>query len=250
MDRKMKRRRSTSATVYVPIAALLVLFLMIYGTSAFLKIIEIEVEGVTRYSKAEIISAAGIGFGENLMLVDRVDAQRRIITELPYISDVKITRTMPDTVHIAVRESVPIAGIAFKGAVAVIDSAGKVLRLDDEPQAGLIEVRGFQPSDASVGSVLKSGADSETKMKYMIQMLSAIEDAGITKDVTFLDVASIANISLDFLERRVLLGGPEDAKSKLMELPERIAEINSKSPDDKAGVFNMSHRPWRWEPDR
>lgn len=251
MERRSRRRKSTGAAVYIPIAALLVIFLMIYGTSAFLKIIEIEVDGSTRYSHAEIIAAAGIAKGENMLLVDTVDAQMRVRTVLPYISNVVITRTMPDTIRIEVRESTPLAAVAYRGAVAVVDSTGKVLRIAETVPPELIEIRGFRPEEVSVGSVLKVGADDENKLKYLTELLSAIDSSGIRGAVTYLDVTNIlTNIVLEYNEYKVLLGGPEDVRGKLGELPERIAEIAEITQDDKAGLFNMSSRPWHWEPER
>ena len=250
MERRKIRRKSTSAAIYIPIAALLVIFFMIYGTSAFLKIINIEVDGSTRYSKAEIIAAAGITKGENMLLVDIIDAQMRVYTELPYISSVEITRDMPDTIRIEVRESTPLAAIAFRGTYAVIDFSGKVLRIEVAAEHGLIEVRGFQPSEAIVGSIIKVEADNETKLRYLIEILTAIDSAGIRDNVTYLDITNIANINLDYLERRILLGGPEDARNKLDKLPDRIEEVVKNTRDDKAGVYNMSRRPWIWEPER
>ena len=251
MERRRKRRKSTGAAVYIPIAALLVIFLMIYGTSAFLKIIEIEVTGSSRYTSAEIIAAAGIEKGENMLLVDTVDAQLRVRTVLPYISNVEITRSMPDTIRIEVRESTAIASLAYRGVIVILDSTGKVLRIAETAQPDLIEIIGFQPEEASVGSVLKSGADDENKLKYLIEILSAIDASGIRAAVTYLDVTNIlTNITLDYMEYKVLLGGPEDVRSKLDELPERIAEIVEITQGDKAGVFNMSRRQSRWEPER
>lgn len=250
MDGRRKRRRSTSATIYIPIAALLIFFLTVYGSSAFLKILRIEVDGTSRYSRTEIINAAGIATGENIILVDTINAKQRIYRELPYISMVEITRSMPDTIIIEIKESQPLATVAVSGKTAVIDSDCKVLRVSDGAQPGLIEIKGLLITEAAVGSILKTGPDDETKLKYTGQILAAIESAGIQSDITYLDIANISNINFDYMQRRVLLGGPEDAGSKLGELSGRIAEIEALSPGDKAGVFNMSHRPWRWEPDR
>ena len=250
MDGRRRRRRSTSAAVYIPIAALLVIFLTVYGSSAFMKIIRIEVDGTSRYSRAEIVAAAGIAPGENIILVDTVSVKQRIYRELPYISLVEVTRSMPDTIIIEVRESTPLAAVSIGKRTAVIDSAGKVLHLTDEAQTDLIEVRGVSALEAIAGSIMKVGPDDESKLRYMIQILTAVEDAGMSADITYLDITSISNISIDFLERRVLLGSPEELEDKLAELPDRIAEIEALSPGDKDGVFNMSRRPWRWEPDR
>ena len=250
MNLRKKRRRSTSATIYIPIAALLVLLLTIYGSSAFLKIINIEVIGSTRYSRAEIVAATGITVGDNMILVDTLGAKVRVYTELPFISVVEITRSMPDTILIEVRESEPIAFVGYKNGAAMIDSSGKVLYFSDNAPPGLIEIRGVRPTDAVAGSIIKAGTENETKLSYMIQVLAAIDKAEIKKDVTYLDITSIANIGIDYKERRVLLGGPEDVQKKLDELPAKMDEIIGTYPDDKQGVFDMSRKPWRWAPDR
>ena len=62
------RRKSKSAVVYIPTAVILILFLMAFGVSVFLKIINIEVIGASVYTKEEIITASGITKGDNMLL--------------------------------------------------------------------------------------------------------------------------------------------------------------------------------------
>ncbi|MCL1835013.1 MAG: FtsQ-type POTRA domain-containing protein [Oscillospiraceae bacterium] len=246
-----RRRRSKSATIYLPIAALLILFLTVYGTSVFLKINSIEVIGITKYTSAEIIAASGISAGENLMLVDTLGAQRRICSALPYISEAKVTRSMPDTILIEVSESAPIAAIEHRGAVVIIDSSGKVLQHMSFIPSQLIEIKGFEPADAFEGSIVRPGVDSETKFNHMVAVLAAIEGAGIQSKVNYLDVTNIANISICYMDNfRVLIGGPIDVQYKMDLLPGKVEEILTEAPDVGPGMLNMSREPWRWEPDR
>ena len=217
VKRKKPRRRSKSAAMYLPIAALLVIFLVIFGTSAFLKITEIEVIGASKYTDGEIISASGIVTGDNMLFIDRKNAQMGI-KSLPYVSEVPPIRyRLPDKIVIEIKESVPVAAVSFQGRMLLIDSGGKILEQVGSTQGKVIEIRGIAPvSPVTAGSLLKVEADSETRLKHMTDVLKAIENAEIQDDVWYLDVTNITNITFGYIGKlRVRLGSTDDLQYKL-----------------------------------
>jgi cell division protein FtsQ len=249
--KKKTNRGSYGVGLFVPVASVLVLLFTLFGVSSFLRIVEIDVSGISLYTADEIIEASGISVGDNMLFLGRGKAEDTIKESKPYISEVRIVLALPDRITIAITESTALATVKYMGGVLLIDSAGRELeRVDYEPE-GLIELRGITPVGSEPGARLKIAADDETRLSFAVEVLTAIEDAGIQKDVHYLDVTSIANIAFGYTWRyRVLIGGPNNVAYKLSRLS---ATIDSIVRDDRTGTLNMSESSepgkWFWLPD-
>jgi len=228
------------AFIYILTGVLLIALMAVVGISAFLRIIEIDVEGASVYTPAEIIEACGISTGDNLLFINIATAERKILTTMPIINDVKITRKPPDTLRIEVTESSPIATIAFFGDTLIIDSTGRTLKRGTEKPEGLIEVRGVALDEVIEGNPLRAERGAEMRLQYMQDVLTAIEKEGLRHDVSYLDVSNINNIHFGYLDMyRVIIGGPSNVRQKLSQLPGGIPELESKYPNI-AGDIIMS----------
>ena len=249
MGRRKLRRMSRSAALYIPISVLLIAFLMVFGISVFMKIMEIEVIGASVYTEEEIILASGITSNDNLLFIDTDAASRSIQTDMSFIKGVRITRVPPSAIRIEVTESMPIALIVYQDSVLVIDSGCRVLKIEDNSPEGLIEVRGLSHDVPVEGSALKSEMGSETQVQSLKDVLGAIEKEGIEKDVSYLDVTSFSKISLGYLDRfRLIVGNPTNVRHKLSSLPGAVTQIKASNPEDTTTkwVIDMSDPSGRW----
>ena len=250
MNGSKQRRISRSSRVYVPVAVLLVVAFGLIGISSFLKIISIEVDGVSTHSEEEIIELSGFAKGDNMLWIKRDKAMQNIKEAIPLISEVEIARKFPDTVRIWVKESKPLAWIRFEGAALVIDSEGRILERAEMIRQGLIEVRGFSPNNPVEGNMLRAEAGGSMRLQFLMDVLSAMEEESVADVVSYLDVSSIANISFGYREKyTVLLGGPEGAQHKINQLPGVIARAAVEDPNfdpNAAYLVDMSDSSaWR-----
>ena len=211
-----KTQKSKSVIIYFPIAALLIIFLTIFGTSVFLRIIQIEVLGVNLYTEEDVIYYSGITPGSNLLTIDRSRAARRIEEALPYVSYVRIVHMLPDTVRIYVTESTAVAWVRFQGNALIIDSSGRILDQSREMPDHLIDVRGVIPADTTIRSFIAY----ESQLALLSHILVAMETAGIADNVRYLDITDSRNITFRYTERFLVeLGGSDDVLHKLNQLP-------------------------------
>lgn len=107
-----------------------VVLALTFGMSIFFKVDKsaITVSGMSKYKPEEIIAASGIQDGENLLGLSEPGISGRIITQLPYISKVRIGIKLPDTVNIEVTElSVVYAVASGDGNWWLMDSDGKLV---------------------------------------------------------------------------------------------------------------------------
>lgn len=241
MHRRKKLRKSKNAAIYLFVSIILIVLLGIFGLSVFMKIMEIEVAGASYYTGREIIEASGILAGDNIMFLDTSTAAERILTEKPYISEVRIESVPPTAIRITVSESVPVASIRHRNEALLIDSSGRVLDKWETAPGNLIEIRGFTPLEAEVGSMMRAMSGSETQLRSLADVLQAFERAGILGDVTYLDVEHISTISFGYIGRfTVILGGATNVSHKLNQLPGSVSWIDEEKPGGVTGVINMS----------
>jgi len=254
MGKNKGRRMSKSAAVYLPIAVLLILLFVILGISVFLKIIDIEVTGATKYPVEDIILSSGIAIGDNILRVNRDKASQMIEASMPYISEVEIEFVLPDKARISVSETSAFAMIGVPDGFLVIDSAGRILEIVDNAPTGLIEVRGFSPVDIKVGETLKAASGDDTRLRYIREVLAAVMAAGIQDGVSYLDVISMGNVYLEYMGLyRVNLNGSGGAINKLAKLPEAIEDVKRDSSFDATARYRIdipdSSGGWIWTPE-
>jgi len=251
MGGKGLRRISKSAAVYIPFGALLIIFLTIIGTSGFLRVTEIEVVGALKYSEIDIAEASGISQGDNLLFVDRTNAERMIRSAMPYVREARLTRIPPGSILIEVSESIAMASIAHQFETLVIDSSGRVLQRAEIAPEGLIEIRGVSPGDVTEGSALRVRPGDETTLQFLLDVLEAIDREGFQDHVLYLDITNVSNIIFGYTERyRVILGGPNNLKLKLSSLPGAIANVEARESAAVTGTFRVDDSgEWRWNKD-
>jgi len=225
---KRPRRKSSSATVYCLVSAFLIIALFLFGISFFTRVDIIEVTGAMKYTNREIIEASEFEIGNNLILINTELAEFRIQTLLPHISEVVITPVFPNKITIEVTESSPIGIIRHRNGILVVDSNVRVVDIfspDEVIPYGLIEIRGFAPSRADLGSKVRVDLINESQLQYLEDILHVIEQEGFIGYITYVDVSNIANISFDYTERyRVILDSPNNIAQNMGILRDAITE--------------------------
>lgn len=245
-----KRQLSKRSIAYAALGIFLISLMTLIGTSAFLRVVEINVEGVVRYSVEEIVEASGLSPGNNLLFVNTQNISQQIRDELPFVNEARVTRNLPDTVQIEIIESREIAIVRHAGTDYIINSAGRVVAStadgngdaafifdNDGNRINLIEVRGVDIEAAAVGSLLRPVFGSDLKLQYMRDILYELERAGLEHNVSYLDVSNIVNVHFEYLGMyRVLLGGAANLRQSnlrhnIENLPGMIQQIQNDMPN-------------------
>ena len=246
-------RNSRSAVAYIPFAALLVVFIMIFGVGVFFRVVYYEVEGAVRYTEREIIKASGIAVGDSLIFLNTDKAAQYIYSELPYIMEVRISPKHPDTLRLEVREVEAFAAVAYGNGFVVLDSTGRELEKTAALPQGLIELRGFTPFETNQGKKIKVSSADENKFKYALEVMSEAEKRNIQKNISYLDVTNIANITIEYAEKyRIILGSTTNISDKLGDVMAFASDMETSDRSNVTGTYNMSDTTGGgiWSPDR
>ena len=203
----------------------------------FFRIRSIEVSGNDRYTRQEIIDAAGVSEGDNMFLMNKYSAAERIRRALPYIETVQFRRDMPDGLRIIVTECTDPAAIVQDGKAYLLCDTGNIV--DEVTPAAAkqrMQVKGLTLTDPAVGQPAKAAEGQELALEQLLTLMQALDQRGMTADVSLLDMSDPAQLTLRYLERfDVQLPREADYGYKLdylMAVVEKL-EVNEK------GVINM-----------
>jgi cell division protein FtsQ len=91
-----------------------------------LEVREVYVEGRVRTDQGALRRALGVVRDEPMLAVDP-EAVRARLLELPWVADARVTRYLPDKVHVRLFERRPLALWQRRGVYALLDRTGTVI---------------------------------------------------------------------------------------------------------------------------
>ncbi|MGM9521736.1 MAG: cell division protein FtsQ/DivIB [Oscillospiraceae bacterium] len=234
---RKRRKRGGGRALYVTLITALIIFAVITGMGVFFKISVINVTGVSMYDDEQVIEASGIEQGDSIFFIRESASAIKIKKALPYADEVRIVRSLPDTVTIEVTESYPLACVSSGGSWWIIDKNAKVLEeTNTSGVSGLIVLKGVTPIMPSVGGTLALGEGQSVKLAYLKAVLSAILSSEMQDNVTWLDMTNISSIRFDYKNLEINVGKGEGLEDKFW-LLEKFFEENG---EDRSGTVDLS----------
>ena len=216
---KQKQQRRAmqlrAAAVLGGLLAVWALWAAMSGSQLF-EIRQVEVTGATRLTAEEVISLAGVKEGETLLRVDG-DAIEKSLMADPWIAGADVSRKLPSTLGIAVRERTPAAVVDTGSTFWFVETSGRVLAESVASSATVIPViRDLPDFVAEPGSI----SESET-LRNALKVL-----AGLSDELR----STVRMVSAPTVEETALLtaSGVEIMMGEAVDLPEKsvlVADI-------------------------
>ncbi len=182
----------------------------------FFRVDQFEVEGNVRYSVEEVADASGITIGDVLMGVNKTKAASRIIVGLPYVQQVVVHKVLPGTVRFTLVECKAMAAAQSEfGKVWLVNADGKLLEsLDNSENIGYPLIQG-PVLDLPTGGDPIAFDDPEAGALGM-QTATELTAAGVSDQITIIDVSDPASIKLSYQDRiEVQLGDGTDLQYRI-----------------------------------
>lgn len=125
---KQKRRRIGSLAWIGWVCLMLIALVLGYGfaQSSIFNIRSIEVNGISRISRDEVLALSGFELGEHIYEANLNKARTMIKTNF-WVEQVSVERKLPSTILINIKERVPVAAIAMPDALYIVDFSGTLL---------------------------------------------------------------------------------------------------------------------------
>ncbi len=139
-SQKKKRRKKKTAITLVVFFVISVLVLCVLSLTVFFKIETISVAGNTTYTAEEILSAAEIDKGDNLIRINGEDLSKRLSVMLPFIEKVKVEKNFPDSLKLIVIETKEEFCFVNEGNCYSANKNGKIIKKYDAASENLIMI--------------------------------------------------------------------------------------------------------------
>ena len=179
-----KRKRRVRQNIII-IAVFLVFALAFAGVYTYSKgapVGVITVEGDSIYTYEQIVSAAGLEIGENMLSLKEGDINARVSSALPYIDSVQVKKKLPDKVILTVTSTSDKLIFVNKAKDSIVtDDNGKILRDGKGVKLadGLFRVYGVEWESSDTGTVLVPTADTKEKYELAVKIAETFEKEGV-----------------------------------------------------------------------
>lgn len=192
-----------------------------FTQSAYFVVREVQVEGLVRLTRAEVLSVGGIDLPANLFELDARAIEARL-AEYPAVAQVKVRRRLPAQFRIELTERRPVGAIPYGEHLLLFDGAGVpfAVRRRADVQA-LPVVTGIRPSPVRLGKAAR-GED----LRWVAAVLQAVP-APIREQLSGVQAGQGLALTLVLKNGvQVRLGGREAMERKLGLVQSILAEAD------------------------
>lgn len=234
--RKIVRRKERRARLTKIIAVLLSLVCGVLALTAFFRVEQLEIVGLTRYETQDVLNTFGIKQGDNLFFCDSLRGQKRLLAQYPYFESVSVERDLPSRMVVTVKEAQPIAAVnSTQGGWFVLDKDCRVLeRTDQEGAKDAAEVLGLRTPGAEPGQTLH--AEDPDVLEALKTLANGLDKVGLGGKATLYNLQDLDSIWFLYEERfAVCVGDTKNLDHKLAIL-QALVTGDQFSPSDKGSI--------------
>lgn len=202
ISHEQRRRRQTRRDL-IKVLCVLLCITMLFAAAALIKryttVKTITVSGSRLYGDAQILSIAGISTGQSIFKIDESEL-RSAIDSIPSVHTKSIRKVYPNKIEIQVEDVFARAYIpGANGKYTVISADGYVLSIVDEPEEGLLEIRGLAGYGFSPAAYIDDSAHN-IRTVGALKLIKAIDERGYSDCVRYIDLsgAVYTRIGLDY----------------------------------------------------
>jgi cell division protein FtsQ len=238
--RSNRRRRGRFSFLYKLLSTLAICGAIILALTLFFRVNTVAVSGQQRYTAQEIQDATGVQSGDNLFLLNKYDVVKNMLSALPYLEHISISRKLPDTLLIQVEECGEPLAVVQEGSAWLISPSGKIVEqrtASDASGYGVID--GCQLLAPSVGTQMALATEYAGQQSSLISLMTALDAAGMLEKVDAIHLKDLSTLSMDYDGRfTVQLAYGVDYAQKLRAL-RQILEESGAIQDNMTGTFDM-----------
>lgn len=188
---------------------------------------KVEVRGINRLSREEIISLTGVAIGQNLLTL-RLKTIGQQVSSNPWVASVKVQRFYPGTLSLSIQEREPVAVINM-GLLYYLDANGEPFKpLNFGDALDFPVVTGFQEEQLNADPIT-----TRLALKTACQLLDALKQHGsfILADVSEIHYDEAHGFSLYTTSGALPIKiGNEDFDNKLLRFARIYQNLMTQQP--------------------
>lgn len=224
-----KRKRIISIIKYGTLSILIITAILCAMFSPLFNIKTINVEGNNKITEKEIMSLSQIQIEENTFKLNKRKIKEEIKSN-PYIKEVTITRKLPSTITIKVKEREPAYMLEYAGSYVYLDDQGYLLEISTEKlELPILQGEATETSDFVPGNRLC--VEDLEKLGIVMKIIELAQDNEIYSLITRIDIENGQNIKLIFetKEKMAYLGDESNLNTKILTIKSIIEKEEGKA---------------------
>jgi cell division protein FtsQ len=167
----------------------------------------VKVVGGEHTTSAEVVAAAGIDSGDNLLLVSTGDIARAA-RSLPWVKRAEVDRMLPGMIRVRVTERRPVMVLSTVAGKWTIDKKGRVLTTG-EAKPGLPVLGGVEIEGVTAGSFV-SAPEAKAALRVFARLPRALR-----REVVAVFAPTLERITLSLSDDTLVrYGAPESLAAK------------------------------------
>ncbi len=208
-----KSRRWRMIITYSALLAVVVVAGITLSLTVFFKTANFEIEGDTRYSKEQLVSACGIKEGENIFLANKKWAEENIKNTFPYVQKVDVSFGLPDRIVIDVTEGEASYMVKHDKEYCTVSKEGRILDNSNKKVKGLPILKGAKLKSNTPGDYVEYS--NKAVGQSLTEIVTSLNNNKL-EDITEINVSKSANLTFTY-DNRILvkLGLPENINYKI-----------------------------------
>lgn len=185
-----KTSRLRRLKIFFILVALIVVIMLILSSRIF-NIQNINVVNNSIISAEEIINLSKIGVGENIFKI-RKSSAIEAIKENAYIESVEISRKLPNTLEISVKERIRKYVLQFADSYVYINNQGYMLEISTE-KLDLPIITGFKTDLSNIKAGDRLDVEDLKKLDTVIKIVETANVNNIGNLITKIDISNSKN---------------------------------------------------------
>ena len=237
--RKIRFRRIKTIGTVAMFFVFALSFLMTYSYYQGAEISEIVITGDEVYSETEILEAAQLSAGMNMLTVREKRVNSDVTKVLPFISEIGVDYRLPDVLALDIVSTKESLILKCSKKYICVDSKGKVV--DDKKKKlteGQFLVQGLEEQEYTVGESFTASEINAERYDIARRFVRATEKAQ-TLNYGVLDLTDLKDITFTYRSKiRLYFGDSDNIETKMA----RAIEImESADVGDKTGYINLKY---------
>ena len=176
---------SSKMTLYIVVGAVLLALVVLATVNIIIGVRSIEVEGCFLSNPNEIISVSGIKEGSGYFSYNTGKAESDVLSKIPCVSDIKISRSMFGKVRITVSEKNALWYVEVFGNYLALSDSLEVIRNEEIPgpyiEKGLVRID-FPEVHSAILSRPIEFSDEDRDCSFIWDFLSEIQSSELYKE--------------------------------------------------------------------
>lgn len=211
--------------------ALIILIFILLMLSPWFNISDIEINGLNRVEKADIIRDLKLEKTTSILNFNTLIAKKRLKNNY-YIEKVKVVKKLPNKVIIDIKERELVGYIPYINDYIYIDKTGIVVDVKSNHNQDLPIIYGLNFNDFIIGKKLKT--DNDEAFNIVMEITRAIKDKEELKEVFKIDISNLKDIHLYMENLDIILGNKEAINIKINILKEILKNFK---PQEKGFLY-------------